>query len=350
MEDHLDLESAFGLPIPFRSAKCVPYHSDKFVRPSFSTELRIRVIQFSIADQALLWLSELTGIVTDNLREMNTSYVYGIIFSADSESLCIFRNGVMVGGATYKLFPSGQFAELIFFCIHQADHSRGVGTRLMNEFKNHLQSLSIFHILTYADETALGFFETQGFSRTVQLDPAVWHSHISHYAGAVLVHCVISDAIDYDHLDDWRKSLGDFLTSQGQIPERLPLRHFPQDSVLGIPIGPEPHVPLTDIIHAILFKVERSRGFRMFSHLCSKTAFPDYYEMIKHPMSLDIIQGKIAMKEYGTIQAFLDDLFLIVNNCLEFNPPESKFHKAALALKQVLHDCITQYGITYPAE
>lgn len=42
--------------------------------------------------------------------------------------------------------------------------------------------------------------------------------------------------------------------------------------------------------------------------------FPDYYETIKHPMSLEMVHKKLEKKEYNTLKEVCADLGQIWNN------------------------------------
>ncbi len=56
---------------------------------------------------------------------------------------------------------------------------------------------------------------------------------------------------------------------------------------------------------------------KIFLNRVTKREAPDYYEVIKKPMDLRIVQKKIG--KYNTFEEFKADLDLIWNNCLEYN-------------------------------
>lgn len=47
---------------------------------------------------------------------------------------------------------------------------------------------------------------------------------------------------------------------------------------------------------------------------------PDYAEVIKKPMDLSTVLSKIDLHQYGTVKEFLEDVDLIWQNALEYNP------------------------------
>lgn len=72
----------------------------------------------------------------------------------------------------------------------------------------------------------------------------------------------------------------------------------------------------------ILAAIKSFRQSKIFLNRVSKKEAPNYYEVIKNPMDLSIVQKKIG--KYRTFQEFKADLDLIWSNCLEFN--EGKYY------------------------
>ncbi|WVQ85899.1 hypothetical protein IAT38_008067 [Cryptococcus sp. DSM 104549] len=60
-----------------------------------------------------------------------------------------------------------------------------------------------------------------------------------------------------------------------------------------------------------------------FHKLPNKRAFPDYYETIKHPMSLEMVHSKLEASEYQTLKDVCADLGQIFNNAKRYNVKES---------------------------
>ncbi|EAN34022.1 Ankyrin repeats (3 copies) family protein [Theileria parva strain Muguga] len=50
---------------------------------------------------------------------------------------------------------------------------------------------------------------------------------------------------------------------------------------------------------------------------------PDYYDIIKKPMSFSCIRGKLRKNTYTDPQQFIDDVLLIFDNCSKYNKPET---------------------------
>lgn len=56
------------------------------------------------------------------------------------------------------------------------------------------------HFLTYADNNAVGYFEKQGFSKTITLEPDRWVGFIKDYDGGTLMQCVLHPKLPYANL------------------------------------------------------------------------------------------------------------------------------------------------------
>ena len=74
---------------------------------------------------------------------------------------------------------------------------KGFGTILMNNLKRHAQVEGLEYFLTYADNYAIGYFQKQGFSKSISMPKDRWHGYIKDYDGATLVECYIHPGIDY---------------------------------------------------------------------------------------------------------------------------------------------------------
>ena len=75
---------------------------------------------------------------------------------------------------------------------------------------------------------------------------------------------------------------------------------------------------------------------------CVAMGVPDYADIIKQPMNLTYIQEKVENKTYVTLQAFLDDVKLLINNALLYNSdPNNQYHVAAKKMKKKFKKMVT---------
>ena len=67
-------------------------------------------------------------------------------------------------------------------------------------------------------------------------------------------------------------------------------------------------------------EIQKNRRFKSFVKPVSKEDVPDYYDVIKNPMCIDMMFDKIDSREYVTLGSFMADLKLIGDNVREYNP------------------------------
>ncbi|KAL8692173.1 MAG: hypothetical protein Q9218_002750 [Villophora microphyllina] len=66
-----------------------------------------------------------------------------------------------------------------------------------------------------------------------------------------------------------------------------------------------------------------------FVKLVPKTLYPDYYVIIKHPISMDMIKKKINKEEYSNLREFVNDIRLLCNNARTYNEDGSTIFQDA---------------------
>ncbi|ODQ59427.1 hypothetical protein WICANDRAFT_69774 [Wickerhamomyces anomalus NRRL Y-366-8] len=89
-----------------------------------------------------------------------------------------------------------------------------------------------------------------------------------------------------------------------------------------------------------------------FLKLPSKKLYPDYYQTIKSPISINEISIKVKTNQYPTTQDFLNDFKLMANNANEYNDPESFIAKNSLTILDFVEDQVKQFnaGSNKPTE
>ena len=73
-----------------------------------------------------------------------------------------------------------------------------------------------------------------------------------------------------------------------------------------------------------------------FLKLPSKRVYPDYYEDIKRPISVNCIKKKLNKRLYSTIRELHDDFELLFNNAMHYNIEDSLIYKDAQRLSEAL--------------
>lgn len=73
----------------------------------------------------------------------------------------------------------------------------------------------------------------------------------------------------------------------------------------------------------------------MFQLLPSKKQYPDYYDIIEHPIDLKFIATKIQTNAYISLSEMEKDLLQMTKNACTFNEPGSQIYKDAKNLRRV---------------
>lgn len=73
----------------------------------------------------------------------------------------------------------------------------------------------------------------------------------------------------------------------------------------------------------------------MFRVLPSEREYPDYYQIIEHPIDLKFIATKIQTNAYQTLAEMEKDLLQMTTNACIFNEPGSQIYKDAKTLRKV---------------
>ncbi|KAM5129614.1 bromodomain adjacent to zinc finger domain protein 1A [Mantella aurantiaca] len=70
-----------------------------------------------------------------------------------------------------------------------------------------------------------------------------------------------------------------------------------------------------------------------FMRLVSKAQVPDYFDIIRKPIALNIIREKVNKCAYNSATEFIEDVKLMFSNCFEYNQPDSNEANAGLRLQ-----------------
>lgn len=79
-----------------------------------------------------------------------------------------------------------------------------------------------------------------------------------------------------------------------------------------------------------------------FLHPVDATALclPDYFEIIKQPMDLETVRGKLDMCQYASVEAFARDVHLVFNNARKYNLHGTHVHSCATILQQLFTETL----------
>ncbi|XP_027865740.1 ATPase family AAA domain-containing protein 2 isoform X2 [Xiphophorus couchianus] len=93
-------------------------------------------------------------------------------------------------------------------------------------------------------------------------------------------------------------------------------------------------------------RLSQDKRFKAFTKPVDLDEVPDYAEVIKKPMDLSTVLSRIDLHRYGTVREFLQDVDLIWQNALEYNPDrdpsDRQIRHRACALKDTVYAIIRE--------
>ncbi|ORY17566.1 SNF2 family N-terminal domain-domain-containing protein [Clohesyomyces aquaticus] len=85
-----------------------------------------------------------------------------------------------------------------------------------------------------------------------------------------------------------------------------------------------------------------------FIDLPDKWDYPDYYQIIKHPICMNNIKRKINRKEYQSLKQFRQDIGLLCNNCRTYNEDTSLLYADANNIEKTCLDKLREETEDHP--
>jgi Bromodomain len=87
------------------------------------------------------------------------------------------------------------------------------------------------------------------------------------------------------------------------------------------------------------------KAYHIFAHPVTEDIAPRYFEIIKQPMDLSTIREKLEAEEYTSVNAFVTDVKLMLDNCRVYNSGRGSFAKAADSFEQRLRNSLLKRGL-----
>lgn len=112
-----------------------------------------------------------------------------------------------------------------------------------------------------------------------------------------------------------------------------------EDLVIVTSEMPPPAAPITKVQHKFLLSglrnLKRTKDAVPFNAPVDpvRLNIPTYPDIIKHPMDLSTMEEKLKSETYATVDAYVADFALIVNNTLTFNGPDHVVTRQAMNLQ-----------------
>ncbi|XP_022200886.1 histone acetyltransferase KAT2A isoform X2 [Nilaparvata lugens] len=318
-----------------------------------------------VSKKTMLWLMSLQNLFSRHLPNMPVEYITRLLFDPEHKTLVLIKEKKPIGGICYRSFPSQGFTEIVFCVISTFLQEKGYGAHMMNRLKDYHVQKGIFHLLTFADENAIGYFRKQGFSDNIKLNPAVYKGFIKDYKRAMLMHCQLNEKIVYTDFRSivrlQREILQQLIEDRKQAIEevRPGLTCFKEEINRTIPLECIPGISETgwrqatrttrvskvteetsdpDTLHksfkSVLNSIRNHSQAEPFLEPVDKDEVRDYYSIIKYPMDLKTMGQRLKAGYYTTRRLFIADMTRIFNNCRIYNPPESELYLFANNLEK----------------
>ncbi|XP_051926558.1 histone acetyltransferase KAT2B isoform X2 [Hippocampus zosterae] len=316
----------------------------------------------------LMWLVGLQNVFSHQLPRMPKEYITRLVFDTKHKTLSLIKDGRVIGGICFRMFPSQGFTEIVFCAVTSNEQVKGYGTHLMNHLKEYHIKHHVLNFLTYADEYAIGYFKKQGFSKDIKVPKAKYVGYIKDYEGATLMGCELNPSIPYTEFSVIIKKQKEIIKKlierkQGQIRKVYPglscfkdgVRQIPIESIPGIrETGWKPLAKGKDVkdpeqlygaLKNILQHVKSHQNAWPFMEPVKKTEAPGYYQVIRFPMDLKTMSERLKSRYYTTRKLFMADMQRVFTNCREYNPPESEYYKCANLLEKFFYTKIKEAGL-----
>uniref|UniRef100_A0A8C5CMI4 Histone acetyltransferase n=1 Tax=Gadus morhua TaxID=8049 RepID=A0A8C5CMI4_GADMO len=292
----------------------------------------------------LMWLVGLQNVFSHQLPRMPKEYITRLVFDPKHKTLSLIKDGRVIGGICFRMFPSQGFTEIVFCAVTSNEQVKGYGTHLMNHLKEYHIKHDILNFLTYADEYAIGYFKKQGFSKDIKVPKAKYVGYIKDYEGATLMGCELNPSIPYTEFSVIIKKQKEIIKKlmerkQVQIRKVYPGLSCFKEGVRQIPIESIPGIRETG-----WKPMGKGQGATQIK--CSvKTEAPGYYQVIRFPMDLKTMSERLKSRYYATRKLFMADMQRIFTNCREYNPPESEYYKCANLLEKFFYTKLKDAGL-----
>ncbi|EXK80084.1 hypothetical protein FOQG_15364 [Fusarium oxysporum f. sp. raphani 54005] len=163
-----------------------------------NSEIDFRVTHNDGATDSMVALDYLKRLFQFQLPEMPKDYISRLVYDPSCLSITIVKKtGGFIGGITIRQLQARHVAQIIFCAVSSAEQVKGYGAALMDHHKHHIKATSsVTHLLVYADNYYVGFFQKQGFTKSVSLDQSVRMECVKGYEEVTLMQYAIGKGLE----------------------------------------------------------------------------------------------------------------------------------------------------------
>jgi histone acetyltransferase len=335
-------------------------------------ELKWEVIKNDGSEANSRLLVALKNIFSKQLPNMPKEYIVRLVFDSRHYSMLCMKNGNVIGGITYRPFPKQRMGEIAFCAVSANEQVKGYGTRLMNHIKEYAKDKeNMTHLITFADNNAVGYFQKQGFTKEIMMEREKWYGYIKEYDGGTIMECQLDGHVSYvdfvNQIREQRKAVEAKVREMSTAHKVYPgLKDHFKPSAEGkyIPIDvkhikglkeakwEDPGLPKYRLVHpgcgdgiptkanlhkfmrAIVNVIQAHSDAWPFAAPVNPLEVTDYYDVVKDPVDMELIQERVsAGNYYVSLEMFCADFRLMFNNCRIYNSRDTPYFKAANRLE-----------------
>ena len=335
-------------------------------------ELKWEVIKNDGSEANSRLLVALKNIFSKQLPNMPKEYIVRLVFDSRHYSMLCMKNGNVIGGITYRPFPKQRMGEIAFCAVSANEQVKGYGTRLMNHIKEYAKEKeNMTHLITFADNNAVGYFQKQGFTKEIMMEREKWYGYIKEYDGGTIMECQLDGHVSYvdfvNQIREQRKAVEAKVREMSTAHKVYPgLKDHFKPSAEGkyIPIDvkhikglkeakwEDPGLPKYRLVHpgcgdgiptkanlhkfmrAIVNVIQAHSDAWPFAAPVNPLEVTDYYDVVKDPVDMELIQERVsAGNYYVSLEMFCADFRLMFNNCRIYNSRDTPYFKATNRLE-----------------
>lgn len=231
------------------------------------------------------------------------------------------------------------------------DDSDGPIKRSKTKENDRVIDLKNFYIyfLTYADNSAVGFFKKQGFSLTIR--SRNWIGYIKDYEGGTLMESKIFGDINYlkKHkiMEEARSSIFEEMKKFNDfhiLYKKEDRSQFYEKLKNTTTERRKPEEFLFDFLNFLLCSLQTNPSAWPFHEPVSIKDVPDYLDVVTNPIDMSLMSKKLKSHMYKSLKKFSDDVELMCSNCMLYNGPDTQYYKCAENIRNALSELILNHS------
>ncbi|KAG4079697.1 hypothetical protein HA402_009083 [Bradysia odoriphaga] len=86
------------------------------------------------------------------------------------------------------------------------------------------------------------------------------------------------------------------------------------------------------------YTINDRKPMALFTEKPSKKLYPDYYQVIQHPIDMNTIEANIRSDHYNTLDDIVGDFRLMFSNCRKYNEENSQIYEDSNVLERAMND------------